>query len=186
MAVVGDRVQVPSKRVGQAPREGIVMGVSGALLRVAWSSGEESTIMPSMGSLVVVGRAKGAGPAHAAAGDAARQAVGGPHEVGQVATTYGDQGGEVAHPEAGQAVHEEGGQGAGQESRQGADEESQSPRQKSRQGPGQESEAPQGIGSEGESPVKDGQGFQVLVEAGGTDAQAPQVKAASSDDSPDD
>jgi hypothetical protein len=60
MAVVGDRVQVPSKRVGQTPREGIVTGVSGALLRVAWSSGEESTIMPSMGSLVVVGRAKGA------------------------------------------------------------------------------------------------------------------------------
>ncbi len=63
MAVVGDRVQIPSKRVGQTPREGVVTGVSGALLRVAWSGGEESTIMPSMGSLVVVGRARGgAGP----------------------------------------------------------------------------------------------------------------------------
>ncbi len=61
MAVVGDRVQVPSKRVGQTPREGIVTGVSGALLRVTWSGGEESTIMPSMGSLVVVGRARGGG-----------------------------------------------------------------------------------------------------------------------------
>jgi len=62
MAAVGDRVQVPSKRVGQAPRDGVVTGVSGGLLRVTWSTGEESTITPSMGSLVVVGRVKiGAG-----------------------------------------------------------------------------------------------------------------------------
>jgi Domain of unknown function (DUF1918) len=58
MAVVGDRVQVPSKRVGQAPRDGVVTGVSGSLLRVAWSGGEESTIFPSMGSLVVVGKVR--------------------------------------------------------------------------------------------------------------------------------
>jgi hypothetical protein len=58
MAVVGDRVQVPSKRVGQAPRVGVVTGVSGALLRVTWSGGEESTIFPSMGSLVVVGKVR--------------------------------------------------------------------------------------------------------------------------------
>ena len=37
MAAVGDRVQVPSKRVGQAPRDGVVTGVSGGLLRVTWS-----------------------------------------------------------------------------------------------------------------------------------------------------
>jgi hypothetical protein len=62
MAEIGDRVQVPSKRVGQAPRDGVVMAVSGGLLRVRWSSGEESTISPSMGSLLVVGRARlGAG-----------------------------------------------------------------------------------------------------------------------------
>jgi hypothetical protein len=60
MAAVGDRVQVPSKRVGQAPREGVVTGVSGILLRVTWSGGEESTIFPSMGSVVVVGRARAA------------------------------------------------------------------------------------------------------------------------------
>jgi hypothetical protein len=58
MAAIGDRVQVPSKRVGQAPRDGIVTGVSGALLQIAWSGGEVSTIMPSMGSLVVVGKVK--------------------------------------------------------------------------------------------------------------------------------
>ncbi len=60
MAAVGDRVQVPSKRVGQAPREGVVTGVSGVLLRVTWSGGEESTIFPSMGSVVVVGKARAA------------------------------------------------------------------------------------------------------------------------------
>jgi Domain of unknown function (DUF1918) len=58
MATVGDRVQVPTKRVGQTPRDGVVTGVSGALLRVTWSTGEESTIFPSMGSLVVVGRVR--------------------------------------------------------------------------------------------------------------------------------
>ncbi len=58
MVAVGDRVQVPSKRVGQAPRDGVVTGVSGSLLRVSWSGGEESTIFPSMGSLVVVGKAR--------------------------------------------------------------------------------------------------------------------------------
>lgn len=58
MAGVGDRVQVPSKRVGQAPRDGVVTGVSGGMLRVKWSGGEESTILPSMGSLVVIGKVK--------------------------------------------------------------------------------------------------------------------------------
>jgi hypothetical protein len=58
MAQVGDRVQVPSKKVGQQPREGIVTGVSGTLLRIMWSTGEESTMTPSVGSLVVVGRVR--------------------------------------------------------------------------------------------------------------------------------
>src|ERR1700722_13802994 len=58
MPVVGDRVQVPSKRVGQTPREGVVTSVSGNLLRVTWSSGEESTIFPSVGALVVVGKVR--------------------------------------------------------------------------------------------------------------------------------
>jgi hypothetical protein len=58
MVAVGDRVQVPSKRVGQASRDGVVTGVSGSMLRVTWSGGEESTIFPSMGSLVVVGKVR--------------------------------------------------------------------------------------------------------------------------------
>ena len=71
MATVGDRVQVPSKRVGQAPRQGVVIGASasGGLLRVRWSTGEESSITPSMGSLVVVGRARAG---HGSAGGASK------------------------------------------------------------------------------------------------------------------
>ena len=66
MPEVGDRVEVPSKRVGQTPRQGVVTAVTGTLLRVAWTTGEESTVMPSMGSLVVVGRVpRPSGPARA-------------------------------------------------------------------------------------------------------------------------
>ena len=80
MASVGDRVQVPSKRVGQAPRDGVVTGVSGVLLQITWSGGEVSTITPSMGSLVVVGRVKagakkGAPPARAVSKKAAKTPV---------------------------------------------------------------------------------------------------------------
>ncbi len=58
MATVGDRVHVASRKLGQPPREGVVTGVSGTLLRVRWSTGEESTIVPGTGSVSVVGKAK--------------------------------------------------------------------------------------------------------------------------------
>ncbi len=61
MAVVGDRVQILSKKVGEAPRDGVVTGVTGSLLRVRWSTGEESTVVPSMGSLTIVGKQSGSG-----------------------------------------------------------------------------------------------------------------------------
>ena len=61
MAVVGDRVQVSSRKVGEAPRDGVVTGVTGSLLTVRWSTGEESTVVPSMGSLAVVGKHSGSG-----------------------------------------------------------------------------------------------------------------------------
>jgi hypothetical protein len=61
MAVVGDRVQVPSRKVGEAPRDGVVTGVTGSLLRVRWSTGEESTVVSSMGSLALVGKQSGGG-----------------------------------------------------------------------------------------------------------------------------
>ena len=54
MAKIGDLVQVSSTRVGQLPREGTVTGVSGAMLRMKWSTGEESTLVPGAGSVVVI------------------------------------------------------------------------------------------------------------------------------------
>ena len=59
MAQVGDRVQVSSPRVGQAPREGVVAGVSGALLRVRWSTGEESSLVPGAGSVTIIASRRG-------------------------------------------------------------------------------------------------------------------------------
>src|ERR1035438_7794760 len=59
MAVAGDRVQISSRKVGEAPRDGVVTGVTGSLLQVRWSTGEESTVVPSMGSLTVVGKQSG-------------------------------------------------------------------------------------------------------------------------------
>ena len=61
MAVVGDRVQVPSRKVGEAPHDGVVTGVTGSLLRVRWSTGEVSTVVPSMGSLTIVEKQSGSG-----------------------------------------------------------------------------------------------------------------------------
>ncbi|MHB1488208.1 MAG: DUF1918 domain-containing protein [Acidimicrobiales bacterium] len=58
MADIGDRVQVPSSKLGQPPRDGVVTGVTGHLVRVKWSSGEESTVVPAVGSLVVIGKVK--------------------------------------------------------------------------------------------------------------------------------
>jgi hypothetical protein len=61
MAVVGDRVQVPSRKLGETPRDGVVTGVTGSLWTVRWSTGEESTVVPSMGSLTIVGKQSGGG-----------------------------------------------------------------------------------------------------------------------------
>lgn len=58
MVAVGDRVQLSPGKGGQLPREGVITGVTGALLRVRWSSGEESTIIPGAGTLAVVGKAR--------------------------------------------------------------------------------------------------------------------------------
>ncbi len=58
MPIVGDRVHVASVKLGQLPRDGVVTGVSGSLLRVKWSTGEESTVVPGVGTLAVIGKAK--------------------------------------------------------------------------------------------------------------------------------
>ena len=59
MPDVGDRVRVQSTKLGQAVREGIVTSVVGHMLRVQWSTGEESTFMPGPGAVTVVGKARG-------------------------------------------------------------------------------------------------------------------------------
>jgi Domain of unknown function (DUF1918) len=58
MPNVGDRVRVESRKLGQAVREGVVTEVLGHLLRVRWSTGEESTFTPGPGSVTVVGRTR--------------------------------------------------------------------------------------------------------------------------------
>jgi hypothetical protein len=67
MPEVGDRVRVRSTKIGQAEREGMVTQVMGNLLRVQWSTGEESTFTPGPGSLTVVGRKRAASKNAAAA-----------------------------------------------------------------------------------------------------------------------
>ncbi len=51
MVTVGDRIVVESEKVGTPPRRGEVTAVSGRMLTVRWEDGEESTFIPSAGSL---------------------------------------------------------------------------------------------------------------------------------------
>ena len=67
MPEVGDRVRVQSTKLGQVVREGVVTGVVGHLLRVQWSTGEESTFTPGPGSVTVIGKTR-AGTKTAAGG----------------------------------------------------------------------------------------------------------------------
>ncbi len=53
MANVGDRVVVESEKVGTPPRRGEVTAVSGRMLTVRWDTGEQSSFIPSSGSLRV-------------------------------------------------------------------------------------------------------------------------------------
>ena len=53
MADVGDRIVVESEKVGTPPRLGEVTQVSGAMITVRWDTGEQSTFVPSAGSLRV-------------------------------------------------------------------------------------------------------------------------------------
>ena len=58
MPEVGDRVRIAPTKIGATPREGVVTGVVGQLLRVTWSTGEESTVAPGPGSVAVVGKVR--------------------------------------------------------------------------------------------------------------------------------
>jgi hypothetical protein len=48
---------LPNK-AGQPPRDGVVTGVSGSLLRVRWATGEESSFVPGPGAVTVIGKAR--------------------------------------------------------------------------------------------------------------------------------
>ena len=53
MPNVGDHVVVESEKVGTPPRRGEVTAVSGRMLTVRWQTGEQSSFIPSAGSLRV-------------------------------------------------------------------------------------------------------------------------------------
>jgi hypothetical protein len=88
MVDVGNRVQLASRKVGHEPRTGVVTGVTGQVITVRWSSGEESRLVPGPGALTVVGAGtvtprankkanaapKKAGPAKKKAGPAKKKA----------------------------------------------------------------------------------------------------------------
>jgi len=55
---IGDRVRIAPMKVGGSPREGVVTGVVARLLRIKWSTGEESTVAPGPGSVAVIGKVR--------------------------------------------------------------------------------------------------------------------------------
>jgi hypothetical protein len=59
---LGDIVEVEAEKVGSKARTGTVISVEGKLIRVRWSTGQESTFVPAAGSLRVVGHEAGGGP----------------------------------------------------------------------------------------------------------------------------
>ena len=58
MPDVGDRIRMHAIKVDQPPREGVVTSVSGALLHIRWSTGEETTMVPGPGSVMVIGKVR--------------------------------------------------------------------------------------------------------------------------------
>ena len=54
MVEVGDEIELSTRKVGQAPRTGTVIAVRGRLVTVRWPTGEQSTLVPSPGTLSVV------------------------------------------------------------------------------------------------------------------------------------
>ena len=54
MVEVGDEIELATKKVGHVPRTGTVIAVRDSLVTVRWPSGEQSTLVPSPGTLSVV------------------------------------------------------------------------------------------------------------------------------------
>jgi hypothetical protein len=72
VASVGDRVSALPNKAGQPPRDGVVTAMSGNLLRIRWSSGEETSLIPGAGSVMVVAKV-GTGSVTGARGKAANK-----------------------------------------------------------------------------------------------------------------
>jgi hypothetical protein len=53
MVEVGDEIELATQKVGQAPRTGIVIAVRERLVTVRWPTGEQSTLVPSPGTVTV-------------------------------------------------------------------------------------------------------------------------------------
>ena len=87
MPKVGDRVRVRSRKIGQVVREGVVTQVLGHLLRVQWSTGEESTFTPGPGSLTVVGRSRSASKKAAVADSTKKRATTGNKKTAKKSVT---------------------------------------------------------------------------------------------------
>lgn len=75
MPNVGDRVRFASRKVDEAPREGVVTGVTGSLLRIKWSTGEESTVSPGPGAIAVIGKVRASSGKATAPAKAAKKAT---------------------------------------------------------------------------------------------------------------
>lgn len=58
MPNVGDRVRFASGKVDEPPRDGVVTAVIGGLLRIKWSTGEESTVSPGPGAIAIIGKVR--------------------------------------------------------------------------------------------------------------------------------
>jgi hypothetical protein len=58
MLKVGDRIRLSSTK--GPDREGVVVAVTGSLVRVRWPSGEETTVVPAPGTLSVIAAGKAA------------------------------------------------------------------------------------------------------------------------------
>jgi hypothetical protein len=55
MVKLNDRICVHGRKVGQAPRYGVVLAINRTLLIVRWDDGTTSTFVPTAGSVTVVG-----------------------------------------------------------------------------------------------------------------------------------
>ena len=51
-----DRVCVDGRKVGQAPRTGVVTAVSGTLVTVRWDDGHVTTFAPTAGTMTVTAK----------------------------------------------------------------------------------------------------------------------------------